>query len=361
MTRARVALALLAAVAMTSLAPRDAAAQLAGARPLPTSRPTGGAVDHFKEAVDLFGRGEIVAACRKFEQSYAEDAAPGTLYNLAQCHEREGRIADAYREYDALASLAESAKLADKAASVRARASALLPRLGRVDLVHRSDAVSGISGLTIDGTPFAVDVSKKPLYLAPGAHVIGIQHADGVTVTRRIDAIAAGESRRVEMEDPAPAQPKASAPRVVRQEVVVNRKRRTAAYVVGASGAVLAATTYAAARRPPGGRGEPQATHGRVRRGRQRGGAGGRRSGAGRAHPRREEQVPDPLRRERQGLSARGRAEGLRRPLRREDRGHALHRGLRRRRCGPGGVGVPVRDVTRGTLRQDRARDRAFE
>jgi tetratricopeptide (TPR) repeat protein len=241
MTRARVALALLAAVAMTSLAPRDAAAQLAGARPLPTSRPTGGAVDHFKEAVDLFGRGEIVAACRKFEQSYAEDAAPGTLYNLAQCHEREGRIADAYREYDALASLAESAKLADKAASVRARASALLPRLGRVDLVHRSDAVSGISGLTIDGTPFAVDVSKKPLYLAPGAHVIGIQHADGVTVTRRIDAIAAGESRRVEMEDPAPAQPKASAPRVVRQEVVVNRKRRTAAYVVGASGAVLAA------------------------------------------------------------------------------------------------------------------------
>jgi tetratricopeptide (TPR) repeat protein len=240
MTRARVVLALVAAVATTSLAPRDAAAQPAGAHPLPTAPPVAGAVDHFKEAVALFGRGEIVAACRKFEQSYAEDAAPGTLYNLATCHEREGRIADAYREYDTLASLAESAKLADKAASVRARANALLRRLGRVDLAHRSDAVAGITGLTIDGTPFAVDVWKKPLYLAPGAHVIGIQHADGVTVTRHIDALVAGETRRVEMEDPAPAQP-----RVVRQEVVVNRKRRTAAYVVGASGVALGAAATA--------------------------------------------------------------------------------------------------------------------
>ena len=129
---------------------------------------------------------------------------------------------------------------------MRGRANALLPRLARVDLVHRKDAVAGVTGIIIDGTSFVADTWRKPLYLTPGVHVIGIQHADGVTVTRATEKIGAGKAQRLEMEDPAPLPPTplgpdASAPMVLREDYGVNHGRRTASYVVGGTGLALVA------------------------------------------------------------------------------------------------------------------------
>jgi tetratricopeptide (TPR) repeat protein len=217
---------------------RPAAAQARAAASASTP-----AADHFNEARALFERGETASACRMFERSYAEDPAPGTLYNMAVCHEREGRIADAYRQYDELASRAEAAGRADKAVGIRQRANALQPKLARVDLIHRADAVAGVTGVSIDGTVFLADLVKRPVYLAPGKHVIAIQHANGVTVTRTTEALAAGASQRVEMEDPAP-EPEPEAPRevrIVRQELVVNHTRRIASYATGGAGVALLA------------------------------------------------------------------------------------------------------------------------
>ncbi len=219
-------------MAASALAPGQAFAQPATSAAPSRPAPVTVAVDHFKEAVDLFGRGETAAACRKFEQSYAEGAAPGTLYNMAVCHEREGRVADAYREYDDLASRALAFGLTAKAATVRARADTLLPKLSRVDLVHRSDAVAAITGIIVDGTPFLAEVWEKPLYLAPGRHVIGIQHADGVSVTRTTAVLVAGRAQRIEMEDPAPPRPR---------ETAVNTKKRVASYVTGGAGVAFVA------------------------------------------------------------------------------------------------------------------------
>lgn len=228
---------LLGAARSASAQPRPAAQTAPAATP---------AADHFNQARSLFERGETASACRMFERSYAEDAAPGTLYNLALCYEREGRIADAYRQYDELASRAEAAGRADKAAGIRQRANALVPRLSRIDLVHRADAVAGVTGLSIDGTVFLADLVKRPVYLAPGKHVLAIQHANGVTVTRTTDALVAGRSQRIEMEDPAalpdtPMGPEANAPLVVHEGIVIDRPKRIAAYVTGATGAALLA------------------------------------------------------------------------------------------------------------------------
>jgi hypothetical protein len=234
--RARVAT--LSIALATSLAALPASAQ-----PRPPAARGGGAVDHFKEAVALFERNEISAACRRFEQSYAEDAAPGTLYNMAVCHEREGKLVEAYSEYDDLASRAEAAVRADKAAAIRARADAILPRLARVDLIHRADAVSGVIGLSVDGRVLLADAWRKPVFVAPGRHVIAITHADGTVLTRHTDDLRAGSAVRLEMEDPAPVRITPSKPEarpvVVREETRVNPSRRVLAIAAGTVGVGL--------------------------------------------------------------------------------------------------------------------------
>jgi tetratricopeptide (TPR) repeat protein len=61
-----------------------------------------------KEAIALFEKGRrligdpetLNEACRLLEQSFKLAVRGDTLLNLAYCHERQGRTATAWREYD---------------------------------------------------------------------------------------------------------------------------------------------------------------------------------------------------------------------------------------------------------------------
>ena len=54
----------------------------------------------FKEGKKLLAEQKVPEACRKFESSYRIDPAPGTLINLALCHEQEGKLATAWGEFN---------------------------------------------------------------------------------------------------------------------------------------------------------------------------------------------------------------------------------------------------------------------
>ena len=230
---------LLALVAQPIVA---SSARAQGSDPPPTIAQT-----HFNQATQLFERGEIASACRVFEQSYAEAPAPGTLFNLAVCHEREGLSAKAYREFDELASRAEEQRLTDKAHAVRARATALTPKLGTLHLVHRADARADVTGLTLDNDTLPMDAWRHPVLVDPGVHTLVVQHADGVAVTRQVASVVAGQTVDVEMEDPAPKAGVAPPPVVsTRTDAAPPPRRpaqhlqlRTAAYVTGGIGAAL--------------------------------------------------------------------------------------------------------------------------
>ena len=49
----------------------------------------------FREGRALMKDGDLAAACPKLEESLRLDPAVGTLMNLAECHERQGRTASA--------------------------------------------------------------------------------------------------------------------------------------------------------------------------------------------------------------------------------------------------------------------------
>jgi hypothetical protein len=85
----------------------------------------------FSEGKQLMEQGKFVEACDKLAESDALDPAIGTLGLLATCHEQQGRIATAWREYSQTAARADA--VADERGTfARERAKALeaeLPKL----------------------------------------------------------------------------------------------------------------------------------------------------------------------------------------------------------------------------------------
>ena len=77
------------AMLASAFAGRTAAAQ---------SRDASAADALFQSARDAMARGDGATACLRFAESYRLDPAPGTLLNVAQCEEKQGKLATAYAD-----------------------------------------------------------------------------------------------------------------------------------------------------------------------------------------------------------------------------------------------------------------------
>jgi len=102
----------------------------------------------WEEGRDLLERGRVAEACSKLDESYRLDPATGALSLLAHCHERQGKLATAWSEYNEAAARArrEGSRAREEFATEQSRA--LVPRLSRVTIhVHPSTRV--LPGLTV--------------------------------------------------------------------------------------------------------------------------------------------------------------------------------------------------------------------
>ena len=92
----------------------------------------GASAAHAEDAADLFeqGRkqkdaGDLVAACKSFEQSYALERAAGTALNVGECEENAGNWEYALELYEGAAKVFESEGQAVRAEFARKRAAKL--------------------------------------------------------------------------------------------------------------------------------------------------------------------------------------------------------------------------------------------
>jgi hypothetical protein len=171
--------AALAVTAASSIARADDAA---GAQAL---------FDQAKRAMASHDYGE---ACAKFEESLRLQAALGTLLNLADCYEREGKLAMAWSTFLELASKATEAGQAERAKIGKKRAAALAPRLSNL-VVTVADTTPGlevkrdgtVAGRAEWGTPMPVDAGRHTVEAtAPGkqpwATTVNVDEAKTATV-----------------------------------------------------------------------------------------------------------------------------------------------------------------------------------
>lgn len=174
--------------------------------PLPAlaqGRDPAGAEKLYDDGSKLLAADDWAGACAKFEQSFALDAAPGTLLNLASCAEHDGKIALAWSRLKDARSLNLDTKSETRKKQIESFVAAAIarlePRLPYLTVKLKATA----PGVTVmrDGQPTAIDVE---LPIDPGKHVIEAT-AEGMKPLKREVVSVEGARETITLElEPAP-------------------------------------------------------------------------------------------------------------------------------------------------------------
>jgi hypothetical protein len=159
----------------------------------------------FREGRRLLDEGHVAQACRKFEASYQLDVALGTLLNLANCLELEGRLASAWARFVEAETRSRRAGSAEREQVAHARAGALEARLVRL----RLDVPTPAPGMRVDvgGREFGPALWNTPIPIDPGEVTITAS-ADGYEpFTRTVQAAEEGSTIEVEIPPLVPVAP----------------------------------------------------------------------------------------------------------------------------------------------------------
>lgn len=124
----------------------------------------------FKEGKRLLAERHVAEACRKFESSYRIDPAPGTLLNLATCHEQEGKLATAWGEFNESLQVAKKTNRADRVKIAREHISAIEPLLARFVVVVPEGASKLGLVVEMDGVPLEEGAWGTAIPIDAGDH-----------------------------------------------------------------------------------------------------------------------------------------------------------------------------------------------
>lgn len=137
------------------------------------SRDGAAALALFDEGRKLLADGDVAGACVKFQESHRMNPLPGTLLNLANCHEKLGKLSTAWGEYREALTLARVDNRADRIQFAEVRLAAIEPRLPML-VIQLGPELAGIEGLQVlrDGVVLGTASMGVRLPVDPGAHVV---------------------------------------------------------------------------------------------------------------------------------------------------------------------------------------------
>jgi hypothetical protein len=130
------------------------------------------ALQLFDEGRSLMTAGKLDDACRKLEESKRLDPLPGTLLNVAVCHEQQGRTATAVAEFREAKALAERDQRADRVALADQHLKALDGKVSSVVIVVPPEVDRPDLSITRDGAPVGRAAWGTRLPVDPGQHAI---------------------------------------------------------------------------------------------------------------------------------------------------------------------------------------------
>jgi hypothetical protein len=151
----------------------------------------------YDEARKLAAAKDFAAACPKFRASYDMDPAGGTLLNLADCYENEGKTALAWTTFkDALVAAQQDGNQ-PRAEFAKTHIASLEQSLAYLTLDVPNEA--RIDGLvvSIDGTPLASAAWGVALPVDPGKHVVHAEAKAHEPFERSLEVSKAGQRETV--------------------------------------------------------------------------------------------------------------------------------------------------------------------
>lgn len=157
----------------------------------------------FREAREDMKRQDYTAACPKFEQSLQLMPMPGTLLNLSECEEKQGRLVESLRHLrDAVAKLPPND---DRVPGAKTRESDLAKRVPTVTVRLAADMAAG-TRVTVDGGEVPPDRIGGPVELNPGKHTFEATAPNG-TKSSKVIHLSEGDRGEVRLNAPSKATP----------------------------------------------------------------------------------------------------------------------------------------------------------
>lgn len=145
----------------------------------------------FQQAVSKMAVGQFSEACPLLEESYRLEAKSGTLFTLANCRDREGRVATAsvrYSEYlRAYANMSEleKKKHAGRANVAETRVRELEPELPTLKVVRQGELPEGVT-IRVDNVRLTPRTLNLPLPFDPGTHEITVEQKGTESIKRTV-------------------------------------------------------------------------------------------------------------------------------------------------------------------------------
>ena len=206
------------------------------------------AEDLFRRAKALMAQNRPAEACPLFQESYRSEPAPGTLLNLALCHEAIGKIASAWGEFRSAEQQARAATppREDRIKLAREHAEALEPRLSRIKIVVPSEARAPELVVKIDGETKS-EVLWSGVAVDPGTRVVEASAPGKKPISIKVKVDDEGVLQSVTIPTLADlpvalATPTAGTDMRELEEYASNRAKRATGFVIGGIGlATLAA------------------------------------------------------------------------------------------------------------------------
>jgi hypothetical protein len=138
---------------------------------------------------------DFAAACPKFKESYDLDAGDGTLLNLADCYEKQGKPALAWTTFKDALVAAERDGNQSRIDFAKTHIAALEQSLSYVTVAVPDDArVPGLA-VTVDGTALGAAAWGVALPVDPGTHVVRAEASGRQPFERSVDIAASGSQR----------------------------------------------------------------------------------------------------------------------------------------------------------------------
>lgn len=146
----------------------------------------------FRAAKDLQADGKLAEACAKYVESHRLDPKPGTILNVATCHEQEGRTATAWADYSEAATFAVRARQPERERFARARLDELAKSLSYV--IFHFPQVTDLE-IVLDGKVLTTASAGTRVPLDPGAHALEARAPGKITWSSRV-ILAPGPAER---------------------------------------------------------------------------------------------------------------------------------------------------------------------
>jgi len=206
-----------------------------------TAQSTGSAETLFRDGRRLVSEGKVSEACAAFEGSERLEHNTATLMNLADCRERQGRLATAWALFLEVEAQTRTPAQADLNAAAKRRALLVEPRLSYLTItVH--DHAAGLS-ITRDGK--VVDVAEwgLPIPVDAGPHSVAASAPGRVPWSKSVEIST--ETRQTidlpALEAQPPAEPPKRLASVPTLAPTLSPRRKVSIGVAG--GALAIATT----------------------------------------------------------------------------------------------------------------------